>query len=180
MSAGAISLAEENFRTMLADSAKFRTLVGATAGTEAQKHAAALARIYREGLPPPTDKKEYTRTELEALRPCAIVFADEMDHITLERDSSDGFAAAGSLTMMLFRTCPADQVLGNDRPSAAADQEWSDIVGVVQYELATLSNTAGYLSFHRIRAGTFNVPSGDVPAQGVWQGALYRIQWRGV
>ena len=68
---GGIALAERRLATTLADCTEFRTLVGAEDAEE------ALARIYFTDIPRPAEgQTDYTREQLVALRPFAVIQTD--------------------------------------------------------------------------------------------------------
>ncbi len=172
--AGALSLPEEYLRAMLADSAAFRTLCGAADA------AGALDHIYRDGLPPPADGREFTPAELSALRPHAIIFLADSDGLTLDRDSAEGFLASGRAMIALERDCPSS--LG-DEPTSDANRQWKNIIGQIMYDLCDLTAEAkpGYLQLTRIRLhlGPFWPEKKDAIAQGLWQGAVLEVRWSG-
>lgn len=119
--AGPISLAIEAARTMLADSATFRTLVGAANRAEALIHA------HWRSWPEPADGAKYSATELAGYRPYGLV-APEESHAS-ERSLVD--ADHGTIVILLGRADP-----GNDR--VTDDQTWDNTVGLIRDELLAL------------------------------------------
>jgi hypothetical protein len=172
---GSISLAQENLRVTLADSATFRALVGATT------RSAAAARIHHEGLPDPGDGTEHTLAELEALRPLAIVFTSESQGFRRRKLSTNAFRSSGRLRLRLCRSCNA---AGDAGPTTDATKEWKNIVGKVIDELCelSLSGNSDYLAFDEVAVewGPFAAAPELAATQGMWQGVELSFGWGGV
>jgi hypothetical protein len=173
--AGCLSLAQENLRVTLADAAAFRTWCGAA------DRAAALLRIYHEGLPAPQTGDTFTREELQQYRPYAVVFTQEQAGLTKTLDSIGThyqFAAQGRLKVRLYQNCPAGF---RDQPTSDANLEWKNTVGAIIDDLCELAGQPGYLSFDEIRidAGPYWSHPQLVPAEGIWQGVELGMAWRG-
>jgi len=174
--AGCLSLAEENLRLTLADATAFRTWCGAA------DQAAALARIYREGLPAPQHGDNYTAEELSLYRPYAVVFTLEQAGLTKTLDSISAhyeFAAQGRLKLRLYQNCPGGF---NDQPTSDANIQWKNSIGQIIDGLCDLAGQAGYLACSEIRvdAGPYWAHPKKVPVEGLWQGVELGIAWRGV
>ena len=102
---GCISLAEELLRTSLADSDNFRTWVGAS-GASAQ--AQALNRVHYESLPvPPAGQQEYTRLQLQEMRPYALIGTSGFGGRHAATGSQFEFRHHGSMNLCLLQDIPA-------------------------------------------------------------------------
>lgn len=89
----------------LADCSEFRNLVGA--GT----HAAAMAHIWHEALPPPEDNADhYTLAEMQAYRPFALIFTNDLDGELSSRQASNpgAWSDQGSLRILIEVDTPED------------------------------------------------------------------------
>jgi len=140
--AGCLALAKDTLKASLADCDSFRTWVGAS-GDNAQTQA--LNRIYKDDLPPPTNRNIYTLAELNALRPFAIIYT--ADGFRKDKDASPGeFWHTGSLAILLEQAIP--ERIKND-PAAIAD-EFETIIGQIIDDLCALVDQAGYLSITAI------------------------------
>lgn len=89
----------------LADCSEFRNLVGATT------HAEAFAHIWHESLPPPADDADsYTLAEMQAYRPFALIFTNDLDGEMSSRQASTpgAWSDQGSLRILLEIDTPQD------------------------------------------------------------------------
>jgi hypothetical protein len=170
--AGSLSLAQDHLRTMLADAAAFRTWCSAA------DQAAALAKIFHEGLPKPANGETHTRAELENYRPYAVIFTDDQNGFSRNLDAEGSFEASGRLKLRLYQTADDD---AGDEPTSDANLRFKNAVGAILDDLCAAVATAGYLAFERIRvdAGPYWAHPKLVPDQGVWQGVEIGIDWRG-
>lgn len=172
--AGSISLAQENFRVTIADTATFRQLV------EAADRAAALEHLYHDGLPEPANGTEYTKEEIQDYRPWGIVFTDDHRGFRRRKVSTGGFRSSGRLRLRLCRECPNPTA---DGPNSEAVLEWKNIVGQIIAELCSLAvaGDSEHLAFDEIALdyGPFASAPELAAAQGVWQGAELSVAWGG-
>ena len=141
---GPISLAQGHLHTMLADSATFRTWVGAA------NQAEALDDIYRVSLPPPDAGGVYTVEELQGYRPFALVWTAPAQGYALTADAmSPGIELreSGSLIIRFEQDVPAELSGENDDP-AEIDLRFMNTIGQIFADLNALSRsaTAGYLT----------------------------------
>ena len=89
----------------LADCTEFRNLVGAT------DHASAMAHIWHESLPLPADGADhYSLTEMQAYRPFALIFTNDMDGEMSSRQacSPGAWSDQGSLRILLEIDTPEE------------------------------------------------------------------------
>ena len=177
---GPLAYPKDLLRTSLAACTAFQQWDGhAWTSTE------AAARIYFDALPPP-QAAEYTREELESLRPFAIISRDERG-MRWEAESVGGlgrsYRTSGRLVVTLERNFPS--VSGETDPHAAADRQFENMVGALIVSndvnspgLLELSGTAGYLLIRAIEeAGPFRVDPRDVPQLGDYQRHFLFVEW---
>jgi len=173
VAAGTASLAQESLRVTLADATAFRALL-----SPAMTQAQALARIYLEGLPPPGSGHVHTKTELEALRPYAIIWTDPSNGLRMELDAIDSFASHGRLMVRIEQNAPSG--LGSE-PTSDANLQFRNSIGQIMDDVAALvaPRQAGYLAVTAIdlEEGIYwNHPKVE-PAFGVYQGAVLAVEW---
>jgi len=170
--AGTLSLIEDVLRDTLADSATFRAVCGAADRT------AALARIHLERLPDPADEAEvYSRAEMEAYWPYAIVATDTEEGASYRRDAASSWLVDATLWLMLGRQVPD----GYD--DAQADLEFKNYVGKILDELCDLADTGeadgvSYLQFVSmdVIAGPFRSIEDDVAGKGEEQAVIVAVK----
>ncbi len=171
--AGILSLTQENLRIALAACATFRTLCGAA------DQAEALAKIHHDGLPDPANgAAEHTISELEALRPYAIVYtAEEQGLQTRALATGGSFNATTNLCLQLVRSVTAEV---GDAPDSDANMQWLNTVGKIIDELWALNADAGYLQFADITLarGPTWASREEIPAKGLTQIAELTVQVR--
>ncbi len=178
---GSISLAQENLRQTLSNVSAWQALCGAP--DDPLDQAAALAKIYHEGLPKPADDKPvHSREELIALRPYAVVFLPEGSGFRRIQDAiSDSFEfqSMGAMRLRLYRNCPESF---DSEPSGEANLDWKNVIGNIIDGLCALAGQADYLAFDQIGivAGPYWGHPQDVPTLGVWQGVELELTWRGL
>ena len=163
--AGPISLAESVLRTTLADCTHFRSWVGAA------NQAQALDRIYLDGLPPPANNADsHTLSELQALRPFAVIYTEEQRGWRTRQNAAGTrhwFIHSGSLTVRFEQDSPSDAL---DDPGEL-DRRFRNTIGqIVSTEddanpgLLELAGTPGYLAITGIEAsGPFRSDDDQVP-----------------
>lgn len=166
---GAISVSVDNLRTMLADSATFRTWVGAT--TQAQ----ALARIYYEALPPPANRNEYTLVEAVALRPFAQIWSAPHAGFTMRPDAAGAKSAeSGSLSIQFEQTVDSSITNAPDEIS----RRFANVIGKIMAELDAVREVAGYLCFTSMTFSGVGRGSMDArSAQGDFVVATLDVEW---
>lgn len=176
---GMISLAEDLLRTTLANCTAFRTWDGANWTIDQAKE-----RIYFDRLPsPPGDAAAYTRAQLEALRPFAIIYKPRQNGVVLEVEAAapDTFATRGTLIIKFERNVPEDE---RDDP-ADADRSFKNMIGQVMRTslpsspgLADLSGQAGFLRCWRLsEEGPYRVDVDAVTDYGDFQEYYLQIEW---
>jgi hypothetical protein len=161
---GAISLAQGFGRATLAASATFQTWVGAADATE------ALDSIYDDGLPVPANKSSYTKAELQALRPFAMIWTDEADGFSMERTAVSGpsslmdWQSSGRLELHLEMDVPAE--LADD--PAGLDLSFRNTIGQIFDEVAVLAGAGGMLAITSMAVsfGPYRTDTDKVPQQG--------------
>jgi len=166
---GSVSLAVDHLRVMLADSATFRTWVGAA------NQAAALARIYYEALPPPANRNEYTLAEALALRPFAQIWSAPHAGFTMRPDAVGARSAeSGSLSIQFEQT--VDSLITDD--AAEISRRFANVIGKIMDDLDAVREVAGYLSFTALAFS--GVGRGDMDkrsAQGDFVVATIDMEW---
>jgi hypothetical protein len=171
--AGCISLAEEYLRTTLADCAAFRVFVGAAGPSQARE------RIHLDTLPAPDGgADEHPLSELQELRPFAIVYTAEVDGLRATADAvSDAreFHYGGRLGIHLERDVPPE-IAGDPQE---VSRTFKNAVGQIIDGLAALAGTAGYLDSQTISlsAGPLRAHPDNYPTEGDHQWAIVEIEW---
>lgn len=176
---GMIAVAKDLLRTSLATCTAFRTWDGANWTIEQAKE-----RIYFDSLPPPPDNAAaYTRAQLEALRPFAIIYRPRQDGVRLEVEAAgpDTFATSGTLVVRLERNVPEDE----RDDAGAADRSFENMVGQVMRTsspaapgLADLSGQPGYLKILKIQeSGPHRCGVDEITDYGDFQEHYLQIEW---
>ena len=163
---GILSLPMKYLRDSLADCAAFRTFAGAA------DQAAALARIHYFELTPPADVEAYTKAEITALRPYAIVATQDRNGFSAELDGASDhfeFADSGRLWLYVARTVAGDQ----------PELEFCNHLGAIVAGLCKLAGQAGYLALTEIslEAGPFRGHHDLDPTEGIEQIAVFSIDY---
>lgn len=171
---GGISLSEDYLRTTLANCARFRTWCGAI------DVPAALARIYPCGLPEPAASpngeipESYTAAQLTALRPFALLWADEQAGWRTGRVASEAWDEAGQLYIAFEQAI--DPALKRDM--AGQDRRFKNDLGVIANELSVLAYQAGYLAIDQIVVrGPWRAHPDDVKHEGDHLYANMQVTW---
>ena len=169
---GPISRADTLLAASLAACARWQSMVGAVAAP------AALARIHFGALPPPDARRqEYSLAELAALRPFAIVFADEDTTLTLRHKSTGTrrrFHDEGLVKFYIERDVPAELALD----PAELDRRFKNDAGVLMQELCALAGLAGYLAINEITGrGPLRSDKDEVTGKGDYQHFYFDVQW---
>ncbi len=149
--AGCIGLIQQTALETLADSAAFRTLVGAVTGDEAAKRAAARAEIHYEGFPDPAGgEEEYSSDEVDGYWPYAIVALDDTAGFSAVKVDTDCFEAEGRVWIMIGQL-----PLANDS-RAEQDVKFKKLLGAIIDELIEMcggqsdDTLVSYLAFDRV------------------------------
>ncbi len=168
----------DHFTNMLADSDAFRTFVGAANRTE------ALPKIQKDSHPQPVvgEHREFTQTEIEGLRPYALIWRqeDSAGFRSTLIGAPGTFSESGRIKCQLIRNVPA--LIKDDLPEVARTFRITvDLIKRELYQLRALATTAtySYLAFtdivEDIAPGRLDAESeaGMGDAQGVELG----IEW---
>lgn len=131
---------EDRLIESLAQSAQFRTWVGAANTTEAKAH------IHVEFLPPPADKDHYTSAEMDVLLPHAMIMDAGEGAITFDRACQDvgQFYFASGRKMVMF--CARVNLETDTYPEAV--RKLKNVVGKILEEMNDLAgndDTADYV-----------------------------------
>jgi hypothetical protein len=171
---GCISLAEQYLRQTLAASETFRSAVGAG------NPAAALAHIYTDDLPPPAGgAATYSRSDLETLRPFAVVWTEEQDGLRRQADAvSDArnYGGSGRLAVLFEQDVPSQVV--NDPPEAS--RRFKNTLGLIIDEMLAVAGTPDYLDIAAItlRGGPTRSHPDAQATEGDFLAALLSVEWR--
>lgn len=166
---GSISLAVDHLMVMLADSATFRTWVGAA------NQPAALARIYYEALPPPANRNEYTLAEAVALRPFAQIWSAPHAGFTKRPDAAGAKSAeSGSLSIQFEQT--VDSSITTD--AAEISRRLANTIGKIMDEMDAVREVAGYLCFTAMTfSGLGRGRMDERSGQGDFVVATLEVEW---
>lgn len=138
-------------RNMLANCIGFQKWAGVDA--EADPVAAALARTYVDGLPPPASTADgMAAADLVSLRPYAIVYPSENESFRLRRDASPNcWSIQGQMVVVLSKAYAA---------TASPTVQWAEIAAQVEKivfnddelepGLCQMAATAGYLGIQEV------------------------------
>ena len=173
--ANCLSLPLGRLGVMLADCANFRAL-----HVDMVDRAAALARIYEEGLPLPA-ADQYTIAEMTAYRPFAIIHHRGGQGFYSKRTGVSGssfdWSDGGVMLIAIERTCANTS---KNEPSSDAERQWRNAVGAILDDLKGLAGGEDYVAAERIEilAIGFGHPD-DAVTEGVWQRVEIGVQWEG-
>ena len=143
---GSLSLPFDHLRTMISESAEFQSWVGAANPTEAK------ASIHMLELPAPADKQHYTRTELDGLRPFALIGWPRGTGLHLRR-------VAGGSDLTFLESQPL-YVAFEDKLDSAENVEdnfftFTNHVGKVMVDMTKLAGTADFLAIKDLTVDDF-------------------------
>lgn len=169
---GSITLAEQDLANTLADCHAFQ----AWAGVASQ--AAALERIYFDGLPAPDNGREtYTADELAALRPYAVIWTDEEEGFRRKQVAAGAgfyFEDSGRLHLELVQEIAA----ADQADLSASDRKFKNALGLILDELAELAGQGGYLTATSFATkGPLRPHPDSEDGEGPWQWAKLVIDW---
>ena len=167
---GPISLALENYRDLLKQSATWQAWVGATTGTTEEKETAAKASTYLVDLPVPEAgiERAYTRDELSQLRPFSIVdtYDDPSEpSLVATQYSQDMFHATQRMMACFEADVPEDYATDPQNAKLA----FLNNLGGVLSDLAALAGRDANLVIVRINIlppGVMRTAEEDVPTYG--------------
>ena len=177
---GPIATAKSLLRAMLSGCYAFQNLDGVS-----RSASVLLDRIYLDALPPPRGQAaDYTREQLEDLRPYAIVYMPEERGFETWHTSGggrQGFTPRGVLRIILFRAVPEDE---QDDPGSA-DRSFENAVGSIiqsgvtnQPGLVELSGTSTYLQLGWIGLDSIERSHpNQYPTEGDFQAATITVRW---
>lgn len=175
--AGPIGLAMHNLRRLLAASDTWQEWTGADQSEDPA--AAAQEHAYLVGLPAPEDDVDYTRDELEKLRPYAFVdlVADDGGgrDFAAERVASMAFVTSGRLALYLCADVPDE--LAHD--FAGAKLDFLNRVGAVVAEMLSQAGIDGHLAVQRIALtdGPARSAKEEQPTLGDFFVAVFEVQY---
>lgn len=169
---GAITLAEQDLATTLADCHAFQAWAGVASRED------ALARIYFDGLPSPDNGREsYTADELAELRPYAVIWTDEEDGFRRKMVSGGAgflFDDSGRLHLELVQ----EIAVADQADLAAADRKFKNSLGLILDDLAELAGQGGYLTATSfVTKGPLRPHPDAEEGEGPWQWAKLVIDW---
>jgi len=173
---GPLSKSVDALRTTFADSARFRTWVGAA------DQAEALERVHRFAIPPPRIGSEHSIDELRAARPYAAVWTSPEDGAFGMDHSSSGdsfqYQHAGQLAARLVWDVPAEIA---DNP-AEIFVRFNNELGVILTEMGDLAadGSGTHLAFSSVRTteGPARVHPKLVPRLGDFVEVDLLFLWR--
>jgi hypothetical protein len=170
MSESGLSIAEDTLATVLAACPTFQSW------TASGNAAAAARRIYHDALPPPEDPDtgEYTRDELRALRPYAIVAMEEQQGFTRTKAAVGTWSESGQLALFLIQDLPLQYA----RDFSAAERAWKTTIGKILDELCDGADSIGLdLAEVRVQEGPYRNDPESHAAQGEVQGVEIAVRW---
>ncbi len=170
--AGPISLAQEALATSLSASTTFQTLVGAA------NAAAALAKIHHDEVvatAPAGD--EYTKAELQAIRPYALTASARQGTLRLQRRATGTYSDAGKLHLVIVRDITAGELTAG---SSEIIRVWQNQIGQIMDEICAKSDdvAASYLIIKdALLVAHWRSHEDDVPKLGNYLVAEIDIIW---
>jgi len=141
--AGSLSLTLDTMRNTLAKAAAFRTWIDAS-GDDANQNTQALARVFEDELPLPAAGGEYTKEELEALRPHVLV--EGFDGYHSESDATGDAAAFGSRSGAISLRFVGHVPPEIENNISEIGRRIRNDVGQILDDMEALRETAGFLT----------------------------------
>jgi len=172
---GPITLAEGYLAATFAACARFQTLMSAA------NAAAALARIYIDSLPQPAAVNgnvpdEYTRAQLETLRPFLLISQPPRKNYRRSRVATDCYAESGILTAYL----EVSVATGDREDLSTAFRKFKNHVGVILTQMDAFAYLPGYLAIDNCEVdGPFRCEDDEVNRSGDWMGIMLTLYWNG-
>lgn len=163
--AGSLSLTLDRLCDTIAKAAAFRTWIGAS-GSDADQNTQAKGRVFFDELPPPDTGGEYTREQLEALRPFALIrFGNYHSESDSTGDASSFATRSGSCMLRFVEDVP--DAIHNNIPEIG--RRIRNAVGQVLDDMEALREIAGYLTITSIDIPEdFQIsPEDELETQGV-------------
>lgn len=166
--------------TMLSTLEPFQAFAGV------ETASAALARVYHEGMAEPEDEEtgEYTLTEIQALRPCAIIGSPEADGWDAARVAEECFVDHGRIVVCFVKSVSSN---AHGLPTADDIVAFKNAVGPILGKvddtdadgLLDLPWQYPNIAIRRIRCveGPFWGNPEAVQNEGVWIGATFLVEW---
>jgi hypothetical protein len=168
---GAIAIARDLLRTMLANTTAFRTWDGAT-----YSEAQALARIYQGSMPLATDCLSFGAT-----LPFAVITKPSAGTRWRSLSTPRGHRAGGELIVQFFRAAPAEDASDPGKRERSFENFIGNLIqsgNVSTPGLAELANTSGYLALRDLHEdGPYPVSPEDFPGLGDVQLYLLGVNW---
>lgn len=177
---GPISSAKSLLRTMLSKCAALQAIDGASFS-----EAELLERIYLDALPAPPDfRPEYSREEMEQLRPFVLLYMPGMTGFGMQAVSAGsvtGAASHGSFIVELHRSVPEAET----KDPGAIDRSLENILGRLLSTndmnspgLWQLSRYGTFLELTNTELlEVFRTHPDEVPSKGDFQIATLLVQW---
>lgn len=171
---------EAMLATMLSVSTPFQTFCGAATPAE------ALARVHFEGLPDPADAEtgEYTLSELETYRPCAIIGTPDRESWSARRVAEHTYRTSGKLLVMFVRSVSGAT---HGLPSADDVVVYKNLVGPVIGKNAAneddgildLPWQSPYLALKDawLVEGPYTNDAESMQDEGIWIGSTWCVEW---
>jgi len=158
---GPLSLPLENLRTLLANSATFKTWVGAADVT------AAKDRIYLAGVA----GTAYTR-------PYAVVMqagAGGLERVAEADGAAKRFIASGRLLLALEDDVPSDY----QSSYADAELDFTNTIGAIISEMEALAGTSGFLAVKHIaiHSGPARSDADEKSSTGDYYQIVLEVEW---
>lgn len=168
---GSIMLAQEAARRTLAACASWQAAVG-TDNAET-----AINRIYHDALPPAASGEEYTREELEGLRPFALVWTDSEGGFTkpaIGAGTGRAFGERGRIVIRIEAGIP-EEIAHNP---AKIEIRFKNLIGCILDELGDLARRENFLDIESMTlTGPMRSDADAVETQGDFQLADISIDW---
>lgn len=170
-----ISISKGALQSQLSKCARFQLFCGGIS------EAAALAKIKLDAWPFPLDengviKESYTKEELAAIRPFAMIFGDPRRGYSLKVAGAPTAAVeAGALQIHLEKAI--DPALLADPESV--NRQWDNDLGQIARELIDLKTTDGMLQVDQeiLVQGPFFSTESEQPGQGNFCYGLLSVTW---
>lgn len=161
------NMALNNLRNALAGCSAFQTFAGAEDATE------ALARIHTNALPKPAAGGVYTLAEMQAYRPCAIIWtAPDQGGYRYVKEGTRSFCDSGMIVVCLHWSIP---VSIEDDPQEIEIQ-FGEHVGGIMDDLADQAESG-----FRVQAmepeGPYQNPEDSVPTEGNYLMGIIHLKW---
>lgn len=170
---GPISLAQVALATSLSNCETFQDLV------DADDAAEALGSIHHDEVQadPPAAGDEYTKAELQAIRPYALTATARQGTLRLRRRATGTYADAGKLHLTIVRDITAEEL---EDGSAEIIRVWQNQIGNILSELCELSDdvAGAFLIINEaMLTAHWRAHEDDVPKLGEYLVAEIDLLW---